>query len=281
MSELSAVQQKHVALQKYLEQPRVQQELAKVLPQHMNAQRLARVALTAAIKQPLILQCTPVSVASALLNCSEMGLEPNGRDCHLIPFKNKGQYELQVIPDYKGLIKLAYNSGMVTEIEAQAVRKNDHFEYQFGTGGYIRFRPGEGERGELAYAWARAALSGKGEVFVVLDRKKVMAHKAKSRASNSDFSPWNDPEFEEAMWAKTAVRELSKFIPQSPQMSTAFQLDDEADYGKSQVVPVFPATTIDLAAAPDMNSPGNVCADDPFEVFDDKSGRLAKEAAGK
>lgn len=279
-NQLTTPQQKHMTFKSFVESDRLAAELSKALPAHMTPSRMVRVALTAAMKQPLLLECTQASVASALLNCSEMGLEPNGRDCHLIPFKNKGKYEVQVIPDYKGLIKLAYNSGLVTKIIGQAVRKGDAFEYHFGTGGYVRHRPAE-ERGELTHAWALAELTGKGEVFVVLDRKKVMAHKSKSRSASSEFSPWNDPDFEDAMWAKTAVRELSKFIPSSPQMSTALQLDDEADLGKSQVVPVFDSAgthTADLMGelAEDL-SPSELCADEPFS----KSEQLASQMAGK
>lgn len=89
--------------------------LKMALPKHMTTDRMIRIALSAISRQPLLLECTPQSIALALIMASETGLEPNGRDAHLIPYWNKKiqAYEAQFQPDYKGLVQLAYRSGQV------------------------------------------------------------------------------------------------------------------------------------------------------------------------
>ena len=85
-------------------------EIAKVLPKHLTPERMTRVALTATMKNPKLLECTPESLMNALLVCSQAGLEPDGRLAHLIPYGNV----VQVIFDYKGLVTLALRNGAET-----------------------------------------------------------------------------------------------------------------------------------------------------------------------
>src|SRR3990167_6708687 len=61
-------------------------KIASALPKHLTADRMVRVACTAAQKTPKLLQCTPQSFLLAMLNLSAAGLEPDGRRAHLIPY---------------------------------------------------------------------------------------------------------------------------------------------------------------------------------------------------
>ena len=58
------------------------QQVALALPKHMTADRFVRVALTALLKTPKLQDCTPESVIQCMLNCSALGLEPDGRRAH-------------------------------------------------------------------------------------------------------------------------------------------------------------------------------------------------------
>ena len=71
-----------------LNSERAKTEIAKVLPKHLTAERMTRVALTATLKNPALLQCLPQSLMNALLVCSQAGLEPDGRLAHLILQEN-------------------------------------------------------------------------------------------------------------------------------------------------------------------------------------------------
>jgi recombination protein RecT len=223
-----ALQTNYRTIAGYLSQTNVQGQIGRALPRHMNADRMVRVALISIAKTPKLLQCTPESLAAALTKCSSYGLEPNGRDIHLVPFWNnrKGIMEVQVLPDYKGLIQLMYRSGLVTNVQAAAVHAKDDFDYRLGSGAFLRYKPADEEdRGPLTHAWALAALKGGGEPFVVLNRSQIAKHMKSSQTASYDDSPWKV--HPDAMWAKTAVHELSKFVPLSSEIASAFVFGEE------------------------------------------------------
>lgn len=202
-------------------------QLAMALPKHLTIDRFVRCVLSQLNKTPTLLECDPGSIAIAVLNAGEMGLEPNGRDGHLVPYKVKGAMRAQFIPDYKGLIRLAYQSDMVTLVQAQAVYEKDLFGYKFGSGAYIEHVPSQDEdRGALCYAWAMAKLTNGGEPFVVLNKGDIARRRKAAMGANSEYSPWN--QHAEAMWRKSAVRELAKWIPQSPRLERAVNAENEA-----------------------------------------------------
>src|SRR5689334_17561934 len=64
-------------------------EIARALPRHLNADRMARVALTCFRQNPQLAQCEPTSVFASVIQAAQLGLEPglNGR-AYLIPYKN-------------------------------------------------------------------------------------------------------------------------------------------------------------------------------------------------
>src|ERR1035437_9236031 len=101
-------------LVQYLTSDAMKTRIAGALPKHMTADRSIRMALTAANKSPKLLECSMESIGLSLLQASQLGVEINGRDAHLVPFKNKnGGYDCQLIIDYKGFVQLAYRSGIV------------------------------------------------------------------------------------------------------------------------------------------------------------------------
>jgi recombination protein RecT len=212
----------------YLNGPGVIKQLANALPRHITPERMVRISLGCFRRNPKLLLCSPESFAAALIECAEYGLEPNGRDVHLVPFRNnkKECYEITVIVDYKGYIKLFYRSGMVQNVMAAAVRQRDHFKYRYGSGSFIEHEPADVEdRGPLTHAWAMVEIKGGGCPFVVLNRSQVMKHRKKSKGAEDPDSPWNTDE--DDMWAKTAVRVLRKFVPMSAEIERVFDAEDE------------------------------------------------------
>ena len=107
-----------------IQSDQVKQQLAMVLPKHLTPERMARVACTAILKTPKLATCSPESLLQALMLCSQAGLEPDGRNAHLIPYGD----QVQVIFDYKGLIALARRNG-IANIATDVVCENDAFEW--------------------------------------------------------------------------------------------------------------------------------------------------------
>src|ERR1051326_6456109 len=88
--------------------------VAQALPKHLTPDRFIPTALTAMTRTPKLAECDQASFFAALMTLSQLGLEPDGRRAHLIPFENRkrGVVECQLIIDYKGLVELAYRSGV-------------------------------------------------------------------------------------------------------------------------------------------------------------------------
>ncbi len=151
----------------------------------------------------------------AMLDCSSLGLEPDGRRCHLIPYGS----EVQLIVDWKGLVELAKRSGEVVSWKAETVKENDVFEWQTGEISHsINWRE---DRGKLQAVYSIAKLSN-GEIDTeVMTLAEVEAIRKRSKAGGS--GPWVT-DFEE-MAKKTVIRRHSKRLTLSPEFHQALEID--------------------------------------------------------
>jgi phage RecT family recombinase len=227
----------------------------------MTPIRMARLALVATTKTPKLLECSDKSIALALMQASQLGLDPDGRNAHLVPFGTT----CTLIPDYKGLVQLAYRSAQVKGVHAAAVHEKDVFEFEYGSNAHIKHIPSnEEDPGPLVYAWAICSFHGGGEHFVVLNKRQVAKRRASSRSANRSDSIWNtnpDP-----MWAKSAVRELSKWMPQSAgleQFKMAMQQDTFIEAGVEPPIDVeFEPLTSDVPEPEPQTTKGEQVAKD-------------------
>lgn len=193
-------------------------QVARSLPKHITPDRFLRVSLTATNKTPAILQCTPESVLGCLLQCSQFGLEPDGRRAHLIPYGAN----CTLIIDYKGLAELAMRSGLVASLHADVVCENDEFDYDRGR--LIKHRINFREpRGKVYAVYALATLKDGAEKCEVMTMEEVDAIRKRSKSGNS--GPWKT-DFNE-MAKKTVFRRLSKWLPLSPEFRDAAEADDD------------------------------------------------------
>lgn len=195
-------------------------QVAAALPRHMSAERMIRVARTATMRNPALLECTQESLVKCLLDCSAFGLEPDGRHAHLIPFKR----ECTLILDYKGIVALVRRSGDVSYIHADVVYENDKFAYSFGSDAGLLHEPALDNRGgkiKAFYSFVR--LRDGSEDFVVLSLAEVDAIRKRSKAGNN--GPWVT-DFAE-MGKKTAFRRHSKWLPLSAEVRDAIERDDD------------------------------------------------------
>lgn len=216
---------RHMTIRDRLKTPGMIAELGKAMPAHCKPERMARIALTAITKTPKLQNCTEASFFECLLNLSQWGLEPDGRRAHLIPYGDK----CTLIIDYKGLVELAYRSGIVKRIHADVVREGDVFEYDRGevtkhTPWFLRRDDEKPDNaGEVFAVYCLVELSGgtsKCEVLPKLDVEKI---RARSRAGSN--GPWVT-DWEE-MAKKTAFRRVSKWLPLSAEIRDAMDGDDD------------------------------------------------------
>lgn len=233
MAELQSSQQKVNTIRAFLEKSKPQIQMA--LPKHMSADRLARIAMTSILRNPRLLDCAPQSLMGAIIQCSQLGLEPDDvrGEAYLIPFRNnkKGTVDVQLIAGFKGLMNLARRSGKVSVISAEAVHAKDTFSYRLGTDQFLHHVKSDDENpGAVEKVYAIARFQNGHCQFVVLSIADVEKRRKRSRAGND--GPWVTDY--EAMCKKTALRDLCKYLPSSVELATAVALDERAEAGIPQ-----------------------------------------------
>lgn len=234
--------------------PRIRQSL----PKHVDVDRWVRAVSSAIQRQPEILDCTQQSLMLAILQASELGLRPGLlQEAYLVPFRNSktGKREVQLIPGYRGLIRLARNSGQLISIEARAVYERDQFRYQFGLEPRCEHIPFPGEdRGKLTHVYGVARLRDGAYQFDVMTKAEVDGIRNRSRAK--DGGPWVTDY--ESMGLKTVLRRLCKLLPASDEMTALMEREEMAEAGIADVDIIdLPAET-DTAAEPTQAPQGHL-----------------------
>jgi recombination protein RecT len=209
-------------------------EMARALPKHLSADRLARIALTEVRRTPRLAQCTQPSFGGALMTCAQLGLEPGVTgEAYLIPRKNgklsrqagHDVYEVQLLIGYQGMAKLFWQSPLAKSLDAQAVREHDQFEFEYGLTAALRHKPSLGDRGKTIAYYAVATLTNGGYAFVVMSRSDVEEIRIRAKAGTGDTdSPWKT-DYDE-MAKKTCLRRMSKLLPKSPELARALSHDE-------------------------------------------------------
>jgi len=225
------VQVKQKTTMDWLKDSGLKERIRMALPKHMTPDRMLGVTMTELRRTPKLQECQPASFIGAIIQCSQLGLEPGGHLGHvyLIPFENrkKGIVECQVIVGYKGMLELATRSGKVHSPQAHGVCENDFFEFEYGLTPKLRHIPARENRGKLIYTYACVSITGGGNQYEVMSMEEI--NSIKSRSKNSSSGPWQT-DYEE-MARKTVIRRLFKYLPVSIEMIQAITLDEAADRG--------------------------------------------------
>ena len=220
-------------------------QFARALPKHLSPDRFVRCILTAITRTPKLADCDQASLFSALLTLSQLGIEPDGRRAHLIPFENRkrGCVECQLILDYKGVAELVMRSGIVSNLHADVVCENDVFEYDRGElkAHKIDFRK---PRGAVYAVYALCRFKDGGEKCDVMTAEEVEAIRARSKAGNNGpwVTDWNE------MSKKTVFKRLAKWLPISAEFRDAMEAEDAGEAPRASGV-----TVTSTVAPPAMN----------------------------
>jgi recombination protein RecT len=224
-------------------------EIAKVLPKHLTPERMTRVALTATMRNPKLLECTPASLMNALLTCSQAGLEPDGRLAHLIPYGNV----VQVIFDYKGLVTLALRNG-AESVFADKVCEFDTFDAYVENGDKkLNHRPNWAkERGTAVCYYSVCKRNGEVD-WEVMTVEEVESIRDRSKAAKS--GPWVT-DFDE-MAKKTVLRRMSKRWDLLPEIRDVINADDDTPVNLvAMAKPVFDSPKVaDKPPTPEAEPP--------------------------
>lgn len=226
-------------------------QIQRAMPTGMSVDRFIRIAITATIRNPKLLNCTQESFFKCLMDLSAMGLEPDGRRAHLIPYGD----QCTLIVDYKGVAELVRRNGDVSTIHCDVVGKNDQFICRFGTGGKLEHSPNIVDRGEIYAVYSYVKLKDGGEEWDVMSAVEVEKIRARSRSANN--GPWvtDWPE----MAKKTVFRRHSKTLPLSPETRAAVEYDEDNEF--SRFANATPARTPKSSVLGDIGGNGGSTED--------------------
>jgi recombination protein RecT len=230
----------------------MREQFAKALPSHLSPERFIRIALTALTRTPKLADCTQASLMRCLLDLSALGLEPDGRLAHLIPYGK----DCTLIIDYKGMVDLARRSGVT--IRAEVVCEHDEFDWVNGEVTHkVNWRK---PRGEVQAVYAEGKTKD-GEVqTATMTREEVDAIRKRSKSGGN--GPWVTDWAE--MAKKTAVRRLAKMLPLSPEFRDALDKDDD----KLAERDVTPAKIPSVSFLPEKQAAPAIEQDSPKGVIE-------------
>ena len=212
-----------------LEQQKAQ--IALALPKHLNADRMARIALTSYRMTPKLAECDPTSVFAAVIQAAQLGLEPglNGR-CYLIPYGNVCQF----VPGWKGLVELANRSGRAS-VWTGVIYEGQKFEYQQGDSPMLKVTEITKEEDPTRIAYAYAVGRVKGSEWPVIElwsAGRIRKHRDrynKQAKKHYSFENWE-------MYArKVPLLQVLKYLPATPELEAAIILHDSAEVGTQRL----------------------------------------------
>lgn len=205
-------------------------EVARALPRHLNPDRMSRIALTAFRRNPKLAQCDPRSVIASVIQASQLGLEIDtlGR-AFLVPYGR----ECQFIPGWKGLVELVNRSGQGT-VWTGAVFQGDEFDYSLGDSPFVKHKPaGEFDPQLLQFAYAIGRPTGsEWPIIEVWPIARVIKHRDRYNKVGKGHYSFDNLE----MYArKTALMQVLKYMPMSPEMVQAVELDAAGQAGEQHL----------------------------------------------
>lgn len=262
--------------------PSLRAQIEKALPKHLTPDRLLRMAATMIQKTPGLADCTELSLAACIVECAQLGLEPDSvlGEIFFIPFKGIAT----IIVGYKGFLKLIFQTGEIYKVTAHVVRKGDKFGVEYGTRPELVHvpKPHGDEKDDANWVGAYAVLhyrDGHSD-FEYLERADVFARRSRSSAwrGKKPDSPWfTDPA---SMWKKSAIRAAANRAPKSTtdnRLARAVALDELAD--SDRLIPGETGFTIADAVPEAQTAPLKIADEKPAEqaVKKEKPGKKKPE----
>jgi recombination protein RecT len=222
--------------------------IVPLLPSHVDFDALVARMNKHMHENTRLLDCSPTSVFWSFVHAAEIGLSVGGYsgEAYILGYGNKqnpnGPKRARMIPGYKGLIKLAYQSSLVARVDAYVIYDRDVFAIDLGREKdrvhYVPYLGGE-KPGNLIAVYTQIQLSS-GAVkdhVMPLWRLEEVRRRAPSGADAS--SPWSTDRPE--MYRKTGLRHALKDAPKSTEMDRALRLGEAAENEDDEELQDLPA----------------------------------------
>lgn len=154
------------------------------------------------------------------------GLLIDGREAALVPFGDTVVY----VPMYKGLLRLARQSGEIKDVHAEIVYRGDDFQWIPGTMDHPIHRAGwfEDDRGSPVGAWAMVRLKDGGCYVSTMTARTIIGIGLRAKNNAQQYNPKTGVRWEE-WWKKTVLRNVLKTAPHGRRVASVIASDDEAN----------------------------------------------------
>lgn len=213
---------------------KIKPQLGLALPKHLNADRMARLALTAFSTTPALQKCTHKSIAASIMVAGQLGLEPgvNGAG-YLIPYKDTCTF----VPGWKGLVDLVSRSGRGT-VFTGVIFKDQKYTFTDGARRDLvihnetELNDPEDITHAYAIGWVNGAAMPVIELWTVAKIKKHRDKYNKQGTRHYSFRDWE-------MYArKVPLLQVIKYMPTSVEMANALVVSHAAEEGRGVTIDV-------------------------------------------
>ena len=231
-------------------------QIKMALPAHVPADRFIRTAMTVITQNPKLADCNRESLFAAILSAASLGLMTESflGEAYMVPYK--GFVQLQV--GYKGLIKLARQSGEISSLSADVVHESDEFLVRGGSDPVLDHTPAYSaeNRGDPVLVYAIVFFKDGGKQWEVISVREIEEIRNSSPSGNSPAwrGHWGE------MAKKVAIKRLLKRCGLSAEVSNAVAMDNAADAGQVALVSdgVLEVTAIEEAGSDEPPAPVSV-----------------------
>ena len=207
-------------------------QLALALPKHMNADRMARLALTAFSTTPALQRCSPNSIAASIMTAGQLGLEPgvNGAG-YLIPYGTTCTF----VPGWKGLVDLVSRSGRGTVYTGVIFSDQD---YTFIDGAkrdlIIHNQTDLDAPGEITHAYAIGWVKDAAMPIIELwSVEKIRKHRDKYNKVGEKHYSFRDWEM---YCRKVPLLQVLKYMPASIELANAIEISNANEMGHGATI---------------------------------------------
>lgn len=171
-------------------------------------------------------ECTQESLRDCMIKAAMHGLLP-GRDCHILPFRNKGQGGRRTatyVPNYFGIILALERTGKVAKAFAHPVYTGDEFviDYLADVYKHIPAVALGTPAGALRFFYGCVRMKDGTTHIEVLDEAAIDAVRRRSPAH--EHGPWVDDYL--MMARKTALKRVAKYVRLTPEQESMFEEDE-------------------------------------------------------
>jgi recombination protein RecT len=257
LKEQVGIQKKPITILELLES--LKPQIALALPKHLTPERMVRIAITCLRTNPKLAECEPQTILASVMLASQLGLEPGVLgQCFLVPYKKT----CTLVPGWLGILDLVSRAGKATAWTG-AVYNGDEFSWALGDRPYVTHRPC-GDETQLTHVYAVARTRGSDyPIIEVWPMEKIVKHRSRFNKVGDQHYSYNHFE----MYArKVVLLQALKYVPRSIELSTAFNLDAQAEMGTQH---------LEIKDVPDFIE-GKVVAEETPEFSTDKPTEQAK-----